>query len=83
MARGLSETELLAFQMSTTPKVKGVYDHKQGKETCGVGEHLTVPSWNCHKVPHRSVALTGGTSRAAVSLHTVAAGGQLMLQMPG
>lgn len=26
-------------------------------------------------MPHRSVALTGGTGRAAVSLHTAAAGG--------
>lgn len=37
--------------------------------------YLSAPSWSCHKVPHRSVALTGGTERAAVSLRTVAARG--------
>lgn len=37
--------------------------------------YLSAPSWNCHKAPRRSVALTGETGRAAVSLHIVAAGG--------
>lgn len=37
--------------------------------------YLSAPSWNFHEVPSRSVALTGGTGRAGVSLHTVAARG--------